>query len=68
MFYRILYEKNTIRITKKSSFCKKTLMSNQRPASTQEFSHKSLERKNTLKFDKNGISESWHYSQQKNRF
>ena len=42
-------------------------MSNQRPASTQEFSHKSLERKNTLKFDKNGISESWHYSQQKKK-
>ena len=39
-------------LPKKVLFCKKTLMSNQRPASTQEFSHKSLERKNTLKFDK----------------
>ena len=52
-----MYEKNTLWITKKVLFCKKTLMSNQRPSSTQEFSHKSLERKNTLRFDKNGISE-----------
>ena len=54
-------------LPKKVLFCKKTLMSNQRPASTQEFSHKSREKKNTLKFDRNGISESWHYAQQKKK-
>ena len=32
-------------LPKKVIFCKKTLMSNQRPSSTQEFSHKSLEKK-----------------------
>ena len=54
-------------LPKKVIFCKKTLMSNQRPSSTQEFSHKSLEKKNTLIFDKKGISESWHYAQQKKK-
>ena len=54
-------------LPKKVIFCKKTLMSNQRPSSTQEFSHKSLEKKNTLTFDKKGISESWHYAQQKKK-
>jgi N-acetyl sugar amidotransferase len=54
-------------LPKKVIFCKKTLMSNQRPSSTQEFSHKSLEKKNTITFDKKGISESWHYAQQKKK-
>ena len=54
-------------LPKKVIFCKKTLMSNQRPSSTQEFYHKSLEKKNTLAFDKNGISESWHFAQQKKK-
>ena len=54
-------------LPKKVLFCKKTLMSNQRPVSTQEFSHKPLERKNTLGFDKKGISESWHYAQKKKK-
>ena len=54
-------------LPKKVIFCKKTLMSNQRPSSTQEFSHKSLEKKNTLGFDRKGISESWYYAQQKKK-
>jgi hypothetical protein len=36
-------------LPKKVIFCKKTLMSNQRPSSTQEFSHKSLEKKTLIK-------------------
>lgn len=54
-------------LPKKVLFCKKTLMSNQRPSSTQEFSHKSLEKKNTITFDKKGISESWYYAQKKKK-
>ena len=49
-------------LPKKVIFCKKTLMSNQRPNSTVEFKHNKDSKKDTLKFDKNGVSESWKYS------
>jgi len=43
-------------------FCKKTLISNQRPSSTIEFAHKVHSKKTTLNIDKNGISDTWKYS------
>jgi hypothetical protein len=52
-------------LPKKILFCKKTLMSNQRPCSTIEFKHTPKEKKKTIKFDKRGISDSWHYSRKK---
>ena len=47
-------------------FCKKTLMSNQKPNSAVEFTH-NKNSKDTLKFDKKGISESWYYSRLKKK-
>jgi N-acetyl sugar amidotransferase len=52
-------------LPRKVIFCKKSLMSNQRPVSTQEFSNNLKKKKNTLKFDKKGVSDSWRYAQQK---
>ncbi len=43
-------------------FCKKSLISNQRPNSSIEFNHNKKTKKNTLAIDKNGISDSWKYS------
>jgi N-acetyl sugar amidotransferase len=54
-------------LPKKVIFCKKTLISNQRPNSTVEFNHNIKSKKETLKFDKKGISESWYYSRIKKR-
>ncbi len=48
-------------------FCKKTLMSNQKPNSAVEFTHNKNSKKDTLKFDKKGISESWYYSRLKKK-
>ena len=48
-------------------FCKKTLMSNQRPTSSIEFHHNQKSKKNTLFIDKNGISDSWKYSRKKKK-
>ena len=42
-------------------FCKKSLISNQRPVSAVEFFHKKKTKKKTLNIDKNGISDSWKY-------
>ena len=42
-------------LPKKVIFCKKTLMSNQRPNSTVEFKHNKNSKKETLKFDKNRV-------------
>jgi len=39
-------------------FCKKTLISNQRPSSTIEFRNSFNSKKKTLNIDKNGISEN----------
>ena len=54
-------------LPKKVIFCKKTLMSNQRPNSTVEFKHNKDSKKDTLKFDQNGVSESWKYSRIKKK-
>ncbi len=48
-------------------FCKKTLISNQRPTSAIEFLHRKKTKKKTLNIDKNGISDSWKYSQLKKK-
>ena len=54
-------------LPRKVIFCKKSLISNQRPASAVEFLHKMKSRKKTLKIDKNGISDSWKYSRVKKK-
>ena len=48
-------------------FCKKTLISNQRPNSAIEFQHNIKSKKNTLNIDKNGFSDSWKYSRIKKK-
>ena len=52
-------------LPKKVVFCKKTLISNQRPNSAVEFLHTKKTKKKTLNIDKNGISDSWKYSRRK---
>ena len=59
--------KNYYGLPKKVIFCKKTLISNQRPNSAVEFNHNKNSKKDTLKFNKNGISESWRYSRLKKK-
>ena len=54
-------------LPRKVIFCKKTLISNQRPNSTVEFNHNIKSKKETLKFDKKGVSESWYYSRIKKK-
>ena len=48
-------------------FCKKSLISNQRPVSAIEFLHKKKTTKKTLNIDVNGISDSWKYSRIKKK-
>ena len=48
-------------------FCKKTLISNQRPNSSIEFKHSINSKKKTLRIDSNGISDSWKYSRIKKK-
>lgn len=48
-------------------FCKKTLISNQRPVSEVEFLHNKKTKKKTLFIDKNGISDSWKFSRLKKK-
>ena len=45
-------------LPKKVKFCKKTLISNQRPASAIEFLHTKQTKKKTLVIDNNNISDS----------
>jgi len=54
--------KNFYGLPKKVVFCKKTLISNQRPNSAIEFHHNKKTKKETLNIDKNGLSDSWKYS------
>ena len=51
-------------LPEKVLFCKKSLISNQRPSSAVEFKH-TLNQKKTLNIDRNGLSDSWKYSRQK---
>ena len=48
-------------------FCKKSLISNQRPNSAIEFAHSIASKKKTLNIDKNGISDTWKYSRIKKK-
>ena len=41
--------------SEKVIFCKKCVISNQRPSSSIEFKHKKTERKDTIAFDNDGI-------------
>ena len=54
--------KNNIKVLyglpRKVIFCKKTLISNQRPTSTPEFHHNIKSKKKTLFIDKNRISDA----------
>tara|TARA_B100000575_G_scaffold292980_1_gene302920 strand:+ start:1043 stop:2257 length:1215 start_codon:yes stop_codon:yes gene_type:complete len=54
-------------LPKRVKFCKKTLISNQRPNSTVEFKNKINSKKKTIRFDKNSISDTWKYSLIKNK-
>jgi N-acetyl sugar amidotransferase len=51
----------------KVKFCKKTLISNQRPSSEIEFKHNKKTKKKTLHIDKNFISDTWKYSRIKKK-
>ena len=46
-------------------FCKKSLISNQRPVSSIEFLNQTNSKKQTTFFDKNCISDPWKYSRRK---
>ena len=54
-------------LPRKVVFCKKTLISNQRPNSAIEFLHRKNTKKKTLFIDKNGISDAWKYSRLKEK-
>ena len=54
-------------LPKKVVFCKKSLISNQRPNSSIEFMSSAKSKKKTLFIDKNGISDSWKYSRIKKK-
>ena len=54
-------------LPKKVLFCKKSLISNQTPCSTQEFKHTLKSVKKTTFIDKNGISDPWKYSRMKKK-
>jgi N-acetyl sugar amidotransferase len=59
--------KNLYGLPKKVLFCKKTLISNQRPNSAIEFKHKINTKKTTLNIDTKGISDSWKFSRIKKK-
>ena len=48
-------------------FCKKTLVSNQRPNSEIEYKHNKKTKKKTMFISKNGLSDAWVYSRIKKR-
>ena len=54
-------------LPRKVKFCKKTLISNQRPSSEIEFKHNKKTKKKTLHIDKNFISDTWKYSRMKKK-
>jgi len=54
-------------LPKKVVFCKKTLISNQMPNSTQEFKHTIRSKKKTTPIDNKKISDPWKYSRIKKR-
>ncbi len=46
-------------------FCKKCVISNQRPASAVEFAHRRDSKKTTIRFDADGICDACRYAEQK---
>jgi N-acetyl sugar amidotransferase len=48
-------------------FCRRCVISNQRPSSAVEFSHTKDSKKSTIHFDKDGICDACRYAEQKNR-
>src|SRR6266568_4930171 len=46
-------------------FCKRCVMSNQRPSSAVEYEHTAASRKQTLRFDENGICDACNYARMK---
>jgi hypothetical protein len=54
-------------LPEKVIFCKKTLISNQLPSSTPEFTHTIKSKKKTTFIDKNFISDPWKYSRLKKK-
>ncbi|MCL4417009.1 MAG: N-acetyl sugar amidotransferase [Actinobacteria bacterium] len=52
-------------LPKKVKFCKKCVMSNQRPASAVEFKHRITTKKQTLKIDKNNICDACKMAKRK---
>ena len=54
-------------LPKKVRFCKKTLISNQRPSSSIEFKHNKDSKKKTLHIDKNDISDTWKQTRLKKK-
>ena len=49
--------------SKKVIFCKKCVISNQRPNSSVEFKSKSTDKKIGIKFDKNGVCSACRYNE-----
>ena len=52
-------------LPEKVIFCKKCVISNQRPSSTVEFKHVKKERKETIAFGKDGICAACRYAEYK---
>ena len=47
-------------------FCKKCVISNQRPNSTIEFRQKIIDKKTTINFDENGVCSACNFAEEKN--
>ncbi len=52
-------------LPEKVIFCKKCVISNQRPSSTVEFKSKQDEKKQTINFDENGVCDACRYAEEK---
>ena len=48
-------------------FCKKCVISNQRPSSTVEFKHQKNEKKSTIGFDDEGVCDACRYNETKDK-
>ena len=54
-------------LPEKVVFCKKCVISNQRPSSAVEFKHKKNDKKETISFDEEGICSACRYNEMKNK-
>ncbi len=48
-------------------FCKRCVISNQRPSSTVEFKHTATEKKSVIDFDEEGICSACRFAEQKDQ-